>query len=216
MTSEPISTSHPVLRFAHQLTDRLSQAAAAPVWSMSPSEQRDALRALVRAEAQLAALRLRVLAEAERCGAGDERGAASAADWVAVATRQTRISARSDLHLARGLEDKPLLSGALDQGVANIAQARVIVTALDRLPASGEFAVTPEQRDRAEAHLVELARHHDANARAVLGRRLFEVIAPALAEAYDGKFLSDQEATAARKTTLRLREDTDGTCHGRF
>ena len=73
-TSGPIRTGHPVLRFARQLTARLEQVAASPVWSMSPAEQRDALRELARAEAQLAALRLRVLAEAERSGAGGERG----------------------------------------------------------------------------------------------------------------------------------------------
>ena len=72
------------------------------------------MRELGRAEAQLAALRLRVLAEAERSGAGGERGAPTAADWVAIETRQTRISARSDLKLAKALDDHPLLSGGLD------------------------------------------------------------------------------------------------------
>ena len=109
--SGPILTGHPVLRFAHQLTARLEQVAASPVWSMSPDEQREALRELARAEAQLAALRLRVLAEAERSGAGGERGAPSAADWVAIETRQTRIDARSDLKLATALERYPLLVG---------------------------------------------------------------------------------------------------------
>ena len=109
-TSDPILTGHPVLRFARQLTARLDQVAASPVWSMTPEEQREALRELARAEAQLAALRLRVLAEAERSGAGAERGAPSAADWVAIETRQTRISARSDLKLAQALERLPVLS----------------------------------------------------------------------------------------------------------
>ena len=93
MSTEPITT-HPVVEFAHALTKRLDQLASRPVWSMSPADQRDALRELARGEAQLAALRLRVLAEAERSGAGQERAAASAAYWVAIETRQTRISAR--------------------------------------------------------------------------------------------------------------------------
>ena len=137
MSSEPITTGHPVLRFAHQLTARLGQVAASPVWSMSPDEQRDTLRELARAEAQLAGLRLRVLAEAERSGAGQERAAASAADWVAIETRQTRISARSDLKLAQRLENHARLSKAVESGDVNVAQARAIVTALDRLPTSG-------------------------------------------------------------------------------
>src|SRR5689334_15039869 len=116
MSSEPITTGHPVLRFAHQLTTRLDQVASSPVWSMTPGEQRGALRELGRAEAQLAALRLRVLAEAERSGAGQERGAPTAADWVAIETRQTRIAARSDLKLATALEEHPTLSRATETG----------------------------------------------------------------------------------------------------
>src|SRR6476469_6295783 len=194
MTSDPILTGHPVLRFARQLTARLEQVAASPVWSMTPAEQRDALRELARAEAQLAALRLRVLAEAERSGAGGERGAPSAADWVAIETRQTRIHARSDLKLAKALDHYPLLSAVMGAGQVNTAQARAIVSALDRLPTTGEFAGSAEQRQQAEQHLVSMAAHHDAKALAMLGRRLFEVIAPDLAETFEGKVLADQEA----------------------
>ncbi|MET0837661.1 MAG: hypothetical protein ABWY19_02690, partial [Marmoricola sp.] len=153
MTSEPIDrgrADHAVVAFAHALTGRLEQLAAVPVWSMTPGEHREALPELARAEAQLAALRLRVLAEAERSGAGAERAAASAADWVAIETRQTRISARSDLTLAQALEGHPVLAGALETGHANLAQARAIVTALDRLPSTGEFAVEADRRIRAE------------------------------------------------------------------
>ena len=216
MTTQAADRSHPVVEFAHRLAGRLQDVATVPVWSMTPAEQRDTLVELARAEAQLAALRLRVLAEAERSEAGSVRAAASAADWVAIETRQTRISARGDLNLAQALEQHPILATALDTGAANVAQARVIITALDRLPSSGEFAVDHDQRERAEQHLVSLAAEHDAKALAVLGRKLFEVIAPDLAEAYEGRVLADQEAAAARKTMLTMREDADGTCHGRF
>jgi len=216
MSSEPILTGHPVLRFARQLTQRLDGVAVSPVWSMTPEEQREALRELARAEAQLAALRLRVLAEADRSGAGGERGAPSAADWMAIETRRTRISARSDLKLAAAVEHYPVLSAGMGAGVVNLAQARAITTALDRLPTSGEFAVSAEQREQAEAHLVELAAHHDAKGLAVLGSRLFEVIVPDLAEAFEAKVLTDQEAAAARRVTFTMREDDAGTCHGRF
>ena len=184
---------------------------------MSPDEQRDALRELARAEAQLAALRLRVLAEAERSGAGGERGAPSAADWVAIETRQTRIGARSDLKLANALEDYPVLVGRDGCRAVNTAQARAIVTALDRLPTTGEFAVSTEQRAAGRGSTWSgLAAHHDAKALAVLGRRFFEVIAPDLAEAFEGKVLADQEANAARRVMFTMREDDAGTCHGRF
>src|SRR6188472_4539735 len=103
MSSQSVDRIHPVTDFAHRLSARLEDLARTPVWSMTPTEQRDSLIELTRAEAQLAALRLRVLAEADRSGATQDRGACSAADYVAVETRQTRIAARSDLKLARAL-----------------------------------------------------------------------------------------------------------------
>ena len=83
-------------------------------------------------------------------------------------------------------------------------------------PRSGEFAVDADQLQQAEQHLVDLARHYDAKALTILGRKLFEVIAPELAEAYEGKVLADQEAAAAKRTTFTMREDDAGTVHGRF
>jgi hypothetical protein len=207
---------HPVHEFAARLGGRLDQLAHTPVWSMSPAEQRETLVDLARAEAQLAALRLRVLAEADRSGATDTEAAASAADWVAGETKQTRTTARADLKLARGLEQHQLVADALAAGRANPSQARTIVEAVDLLPTSGEFAVSVEQRVRAEAHLVGLVSDYDATALRILGRKVFEVIAPDLAEAYEGMVLEAQEAAAARRTILQLREDETGTCHGRF
>jgi hypothetical protein len=208
--------SHPVAEFAGRLSARLDQLASTPVWSMTPAEQRATLRDLATAEAQLGALRLRVLAEADRSGATTDSGAATAADWVAGETRQTRITARADLNLARALEDHPVLAESLAHGQANPAQARAIVKALDRLPHSGEFAMSAEQRTRAEAHLVRLAADHDAKALGILGAKVFEVIAPELAEQFEGRALQAQEAAALRRTTLSLVEDDEDTCHGRF
>ena len=102
------------------------------------------------------------------------------------------------------------------EGQVNTAQARAIVAALDRLPTTGEFAVTTEQRLAAETHLVALAEHHDAKALRILGGRIFEVIAPDLAEKFDGKALEAEEARALRRTTFTMFEDDEGTCHGRF
>ena len=83
--------------------------------------------------------------------------------------RQVRREARSDLRLATRLEDHDLLSAGMATGQVNAAQARAIVAALDRLPRTGEFAVSVEQRHQAEAYLVACAAEHDATrARALL------------------------------------------------
>ena len=87
---------------------------------------------------------------------------------------------------------------------------------LARLPKTGEFAVTGEQRTAAEAHLVGLAAHHDAKALRILGRHVFEVIAPEVAERFEGQALEAEEAQALRRTTFTMWEDDEGTCHGRF
>jgi hypothetical protein len=63
---------------------------------------------------------------------------------------------------------------------------------------------------------VELAAAHDAKALRILGRRVFEVIAPELAEQFEGRALERAEAEALRRTTLTMWEDDEGTCHGRF
>ena len=216
MSSQPVDRLHPVLDFAQRLTERLDALASTPVWSMSAADQRDALVELARGQAQLDALKLRLLAEADRSEATTETGAGSAAGWVAVETRQVRRDARSDLKLAQGLEDHVVLATAMGEGRVNTAQARAIVAAVDRLPSTGEFAVSTEQRAQAEEHLVAQAEHHDAKALRILGLRIFEVIAPDLAEQFEGRALEAEEALALRRTTLTMREDDEGTCHGRF
>jgi Domain of unknown function (DUF222) len=216
MSSQPIEHLHPVLDFAQRLISRLDSLAEAPLMSMRPVDKRAALVTLARGRAQLDSLALRLLADAERTEATVDTGAGSAADWVAVETRQVRREARSDLRLAENLEAHGVLAAAMAAGRVNLAQGRAIVASLDRLPRTGQFAVSAEQRAEAESHLVELAAEHDAKALRILGRRVFEVIAPDLAEQFEGKALEREEAEALRRTTLTLWEDDEGTCHGRF
>ncbi len=197
MSSQPVDRLHPVADFAHRLVSKLDSLASTPLWSMTAEEKRDALVTLAQGLAQGEALRLRLLAEAEQSEATVESGAGSAADWVAVETRQVRRDARSDLRLAEKLEHHDVLATGMAAGHVNAAQARAIVAALDRLPTTGEFAVSTEDREKAEAHLVALAADHDAKALRVLGRQIFEVIAPDLAEKYEGKALEAEEAAAA-------------------
>src|SRR6478735_6563000 len=216
MSSQPVDHLHPVVDFAHRLHERLDSVARVPLWSMTEEQQRDALTTLTHAQAQLDALKLRLLAEADRSGATTQTGAGTAADWIAVETRTVRRDARSDLRLAQAIERHDVLSAAMSDGRVSTAQARAIVAALDKLPTTGEFTVSTEQRQEAEAHLVALADHHDAKALRVLGGRIFEVIAPDLAESFEGRALEAEEAKALRRTTLTMWEDDEGTCHGRF
>ncbi len=217
--ADEIVTTHPVAVFVERLRtrlDELDRPSARPVWAMTPAEQRRVLTDLAVAQAQLDALRLQVLGEAERSGATEDSGARSAADWVAVETRQRRAAARADLRLAEALEAHGALRDAHGHGWVSTDQARVIAAALDLLPTSGELAVSLEQRLEAEVWMIVQAYDHDAKALRVLGDRLFEVIAPERADEIEGRLLEAEEQAAARRTTLTMREDDQGTCHGRF
>ncbi len=216
MSSHPVDPLHPVVDFVKRLPVRLDGLVGVPLTSMTPEQKRDALVAVTRSEAQLTALKLRLLAEAEQSRATVDTDAGTAADWLAIETRQVRRDARSDLRLAQRLEQHDLLATTMAEGRVNPAQSRAIVAALQRLPRSGEYAVTAEQRLVAEQHLVGLAAHHDAKELRILGRRIFEVIAPDLAERFEGRALEQEEAEALRRTSLTMWEDDEGTTHGHF
>ncbi len=217
MSSQLVETpTHPVAVFAERLDTRLDELAETPLLSMTPAEQRQGLVTITRDQAKLAGLKFRLLAHADATGACLEAGAANAAGFMKVETQQSRRDARSDLDLSHRLESLPLLLAGMVTGVVNVAQARAVVKSLDRLPSSGEFAVSIDQRARAEAHLVGLCSTYDAAEVAVLGRRIFEVVAPEAAEAYDGKMLAAEEAKAARKVSFEMWTDGQGITHGRF
>ena len=156
MSSQPIEHLHPVLDFAQRLVSRLGSLADAPLMSMRHEDKRAALVTLAKGRAQLDALALRLLADAEKSEATVESGAGTAADWVAVETRQVRREARADLRLAEKVEEHEILVSAMAAGRVNLAQGRAIVASLERLPRTGLFAVSPEQRAAAAAQLVAL------------------------------------------------------------
>ena len=92
-------------------------------------------------------------------------------------------------------------------------QARVIVDAVDDLPTD---LTDPEVVAKAEAFLLAEARHHDARALRILGRRLLEVLDPAAADAEEARRLAAEEADARAAASFTMADDGHGTCHGRF
>ena len=86
------------------------------------------------------------------------------------------------------------------------------MTAVDALPA----CVSEAQRREAEAHLVAEAAKHDVIALRKIARYLIEVIDPEGADEILAKQLAAEEARAARKCFLSMRDDGHGTVHGRF
>jgi hypothetical protein len=205
--------THPVVRFAafvHVVLDDLRET---PAWSMTPGEQRAALVDLARAEARIAALRLRVLAAADTADVAAASAATSTSAWLAQATRRTRGAAHADVLLSRSLEDAHIATrDALADGLLAEDQARAVVRAVDALPES----VEPADRARAEKHLLHLAGQHDAAALKHLGRHLLDVLDPEAADEAEGHRLDAEERAAARSTHLHLSANGDGTYTGRF
>lgn len=89
----------------------------------------------------------------------------------------------------------------------------MIVEAVDALPTD---LVDTETVGRAEAFLLREARHHDAKALRVLGRRLLEVVAPEVADAEEARRLEAEEAAARARASFTMSDDGHGQVHGRF
>lgn len=183
---------------------------------MTVEEQAETLQRLHRAKARLAELDMRVLVSADRNGVGADNGATSTTAWLANQTHQTRARCSADLRLAEQLDESfSATREALREGRVNVDQARVIVDGVNLLDA--EYEDLPAgTRQRAEAHLLDLAESFDAVGLRRLGKRLFEVVCPEAADQAEGERLAREEERARRLAQLSMRDNGDGTTDGRF
>lgn len=154
-----------------------------------------------------------VIGEADQRRLGDSIGARHTGQWWAGRSTLTRPEANALTHLGRRLSEELYapVRAALAGAEVHVDQAWVIVKAVNAIPV--------EHRDlmpRAVQHLLVLARDHDAKQLKMLGRRILDTIAPEIGEAAEAKALADEEAAAARKVTLTLRDLPDGTTTGKF
>ena len=202
----PQAVTHPVVVAVAEVRAALKGVADSNPTFMSTDEKATALIELARAEAQLAELRLRVLADA--ADVAEETGARDAAAWLAHRTRTRCADARADLVLATALErHRPVLAAAMREGTVSLAQAHVIRRAVDALPA----VVDAETVAAAEAHLVARADEFGPKELGRIGRRILDVVAPDVAEAAEAARLAALEAHAEEHTRLTLRRLGDGT-----
>ncbi|GAW48198.1 HNH nuclease [Nocardioides sp. PD653] len=192
---------------------QVADLAHASVWSMDRDETAATLTSLARLKASITELELRVAAHADDAAVGEASGATSTAVWWAHATNQTRREAIRDMHLATALSagHEPVRV-ALAAGDVLVEQAQVIVRAVEQLPADLDQSLV----EQAERHMVAEAAHHDAKALRILGRRLFEVIAPDQADAREAKLLEREERAAQESLRFTMAEDGHGRVHGRF
>ena len=158
-------------------------------------------RLISRAEGE----RLRVLAASDDIA--EVSGDRSTATWLATKTREAHGTVRRHAALAASLGSRwTRTADALGAGDLNLAQARVIVEALDALPDDlGDDLVV-----KAEAYLVEQAQVFGPRELRHLGRGVLEHLAPEIADEAEYQRLLAEETRAQAATRLDLRPRGDG------
>jgi len=198
--------THPVLACAADIEASLKAVADVNPTFMTPSEKASALVALHRLRSQVAALEFRILAVAQDVAEAD--GAPDAAAWLAHHVHADVVPLRAELELARDLDEAlPVVAAAMGEGTVSVAQAQVIAHAIDALPSD----VPAETIDQAERWLVEAASTFAPKQLRMLGRRILDVIDPAIAQTAEAQRLADEEAHATRATRLGFKPLGDGT-----
>ncbi len=198
---------HALLAAVASIAAELDKAATFNPTFVPTSDKAAALRELSAVVTRAQGLLLSVMAASG--DVADEAGARNAGEWYAATTRHDPKPAHHLHRLARSLDaEHPHLNAAVLAGRVNLDQAHVITHALDDLPTD---AVTPEIRDRAELHLIDLADDWAPTRLRRLARKVLEVVAPEISDDAERKALEREEQLAAEHTRLSLTPLGDGT-----
>lgn len=213
MTVTSIRTG-PLISELAAVAAAIDAAAAVPPQAVRYADLPNALATVAALENRLAALKLELLAEADRRRLAEEEAATGTDAWAARLTGSTRSVMAGGLWLVNLLQNRyHHTRDAFARGQIDPDQVRVIVRAGEKIPDQ----VTDTDRAEAEYALVRKAvngidakrlRHH--------ARRMLEAIDKKLADAHEAKQLREEEDRAERETWLNLTDNADGTFTGRF
>ena len=172
-------------------------------------------------ESQTEALRLKVLAEAERRQVAADEAATGTDAWAAALTGTTREVNAGGLHLAELLRTKyHHTREAYAAGQLRADQVRVVVRAAEQAP----LETTAEQLAAAEEVLVNKAtgvgtrsgRPMNAKRLRQAARRMLDVVDRDLADKHEAIMLGRESRRAKHETYLALHDNGDGTYSGKF
>jgi hypothetical protein len=201
-----LSQVHPILACAAAVEAALKDVADVDPVFMGAAEKESAMLRLSRLGDQVTELLMRVMANSE--DVASEAGARDVAAWLAHRGRRDRSEMRRTLRLGQALDRRrPGVARGLRAGGVNLAQAEVIVRAVEALPGD----LDPEVVAEAEVRLVAEAGRFGPRALRILGRRVLDVVAPEVAEDAERRALEREEAHAAAVTALTSRRRGDGT-----
>ena len=170
-----------------------------------------------RAIRRLEALKLKLLAAADRRAVAQEGGFTATESWAAAQTSTNRSAAARQVALARALSTDAghnTTTRALEDGLVSPAHAAVIVSASRELP----IGVTDEQRGAVEAVLVDKARRFSPEQLRRTARRAIETIEPdsAVVDAHENGLVRSEEEAALAKASFTFHDHGDGTTSGHF
>ncbi len=210
-TGHPVTTG--LAEIDHAL-DRMLGGAGSPLPS---GEYAAAVHALERIARRLEAVKLKVLAAADRAGTAKSAGFTGTDAWTAKHTNTSRTTAAREVHLATELEaghGHEATAEALDAGLVSPAHAAVILHAGTQLPPT----VSQDQRAAVEAALVEKAQRFNPDQLRRLAKRALETIEPdqQIVDAHENELVRTEEQAALDKCSLTFHDHADGTTTGHF
>jgi hypothetical protein len=209
-------TAHPVLASLGALEEALDQLNTRAVNPLKSGTYAAVVLRIERASRRLEAVKLKVLASADRAGTAADAGFTGTDAWVARTTTVTRTTAARQVGLARelGTGGHDATTTALDAGLLSPAHAAVIVRAGAQLPAG----VSDSQRRQVEAALVEQARRFDPDQLRREARRALAAVEPdqQAVDAHENELVRSEQETARDKTRLSLHDNGDGSVTGHF
>ena len=205
MDRQPLG-SHPVLSALGGARAALKDVRDVQPVFMTTDQKRVALVEVAALAAQVAELQARLTAAA--ADVAEEDGARDIAAWISHTTHADLRPARADAQLAEALDARwAQVAAGMADGNVSLAQSRVIVEALDALPAGLEA----DKVAQAEAMLVGWCAEFRPHELKLLGKRILTYVDPDTADAADAERLQAEEQSAREKMRLTFRTQGDGT-----
>ena len=174
-----------------------------------------ALGAVDRVITRLQAVRLSLVAEADRSAVASQSGMTGTSAWLAARTRREGGQAARDVRLATALDNGlDATREALAAGDVSTEHAMVIATATAQLPQG----LGADERTAIESALVRRAKLVDPGTLRRDGRRALAAVDRSQAEvdAHEDRVLRTQEDEAQAKSRLTWHHNGDGTTSGHF
>ncbi|GAA3816222.1 HNH endonuclease signature motif containing protein [Nocardioides panacisoli] len=197
---------HPVLLCVENVESELKAVRGVQPTFMTTAQKELALLGIASAEAQLAELKLRVLAAAGDLA--ETEGARDLGSWLSGHTNADLRAARAETALADALDRRwRHVAAGMADGTVSPAQAKVVVDALDALPEGLDRDLVA----KAEGQLVAWCTRFAPHELRALGKRILAVVDPGTAEEADAKRLHEEEQSARAKMRLTFKPQGDGT-----